>query len=272
MIGDKSQHQRFEKKYRLRNEQEAVAIREYLRSRLELDENSVDQPNYSYPVHSLYLDSDTLYTYWLMVNGDKNRFKLRLRYYDADESSPVFFEIKRRVNKCIFKQRGAVRREAVPWLLEGHLPEPRHFVSKSAKHLVALERFSDLMQALQARPKVHIAYLREAWVRPADINLRVTIDREVRARPECMGRLQTEMPRSWRPFGDQVILEIKFTDRFADWLREMVESFHLVQCSSAKYCESVDAIGFTRLGAGPQPPPSAEDAIHTASSDTAERP
>src|ERR1017187_9594576 len=52
-------------------------------------------------VHSLYLDSDRLTTYWATVHCEMERFKLRLRYYDEDPNTPLFFELKRRVNDCV---------------------------------------------------------------------------------------------------------------------------------------------------------------------------
>jgi len=94
----------------------ALLVRDFVRSYLAMDEFSVGRPNYSYPVHSLYLDSDDLKLYWRTINGDKNRFKLRLRYYSAQPGTPVFFEIKRRMNNCILKQtwrRAAGRSELV---------------------------------------------------------------------------------------------------------------------------------------------------------------
>jgi len=57
-----------------------------------MDEFSVGRPYYSYPVHSLYVDSDDLTLYWRTINGTKNRFKLRLRYYSLNADSPVFYE------------------------------------------------------------------------------------------------------------------------------------------------------------------------------------
>ena len=43
-----------------------------------------------------------------------------------------------------------------------------------------------------------------------------------------------EMHQPTFVFGDQVILELKFTDRFPNWFRELVESYHLMQCGAAK--------------------------------------
>src|SRR5688572_28657031 len=121
---DKLQASRFELKYII-PEETALQIRDYVRSYLELDENGVGKPNYSYPVHSLYLDSDDLRLYWSTINGDKNRYKLRIRFYNNNPETPVFFEIKKRMNNCIMKKRGSVRREAVPLLLAGHMQRHR---------------------------------------------------------------------------------------------------------------------------------------------------
>ncbi len=97
---DNLQSQRFEFKYIIR-EPVALAIRDFVRSYLVIDEYGATLPNLSYPVHSLYLDSPDLKLYHSTINGDKNRFKLRLRFYEDRPKAPVYFEIKRRVNNTI---------------------------------------------------------------------------------------------------------------------------------------------------------------------------
>ena len=249
---DKLQASRFEMKYII-SEETAQQVREFVRAYLELDENGVGKPNYSYPVHSLYLDSDDLKTYWATINGDKNRFKLRLRFYNSHPESPVFFEIKRRMNNCIMKQRGAVRRECVDGLLAGHLPEREHLIARDnetglqTKHLMALENFCRLMSDLQAGPKVHIAYLREAYVPSDDNSARLTMDREVRSEPELTARLSTEMINPVLVWGRDVVLELKFTNRFPEWFRELTQAFNLRQCGAAKYVDGVALQGEYRL-------------------------
>lgn len=247
MAEDRMQRQRFEKKYRI-PESLALTIRDFLSTQLELDEFGSNQPQLSYPVHSLYLDSDSLETYWMTINGDKNRYKLRLRFYDDKPESPVFFEIKRRVDDIIMKQRGGVRKVAVPLILSGQLPEPEQLISHEPKHLAAIQQFCKLSQAIEAKPKIHVAYLREAWIHPDTDAVRVTFDRQVRGEAEPTVRFCTEMVRPVHPFGNEVILEIKFTDRFPNWLREMVEIFGLERCGAAKYCECVELIGEDQLG------------------------
>jgi VTC domain len=241
------QKQRFELKY-LVNEDTALLARDFVRSYLDFDEYSVGKPNYSYPVHSLYLDSDDLQLYWETINGNKNRYKLRLRYYSTHPDAPVFFEIKRRINNCIMKQRGGVRQDSVALLLMGHLPQMEHLVSKAPNHLSAIQTFCQLSNIIQAKPKMHIFYMREAYVSDDD-QVRVTIDRRVLGEANLGCAVQTEMEVPALSFPNQVILELKFTNRFPDWFRELVRVFGVMQCGAAKYCESVQAVGFKKLRA-----------------------
>lgn len=245
MARDRMQRQRFEQKYML-EEEKALAIREYVAAHLELDENGVGKPQYSYPVHSLYLDSPELTTFWSTINGDKNRYKLRLRFYNDHPDSPVFFEIKRRVNSCILKQRGGVRKEAVHRLLRGQLPETTDMLRADGKSLAAVHRFIELTTKIQAVPQAHVCYLREAYVDPVSDSVRVTFDRNVFTEARHEVTFGTAMKDPSRPFGDRVILELKFTDRFPDWLRTLVERFGLMQCGAAKYCEGL--AGLTQFG------------------------
>jgi hypothetical protein len=255
MVPDRMQTQRFELKY-LISERIALAIRDFVSSYLEIDEYGVGCPNLSYPVHSLYLDSQDLYTHQQTINGTKNRFKLRLRYYDNNPGTPVFFEIKRRMNNSILKQRGGVRRDAVKWLLAGHLPEPEHVVSREPKHLVALQRFNLLMSQIQAHPKAHVYYFREAWTSRDDNSVRVTVDRGMHCVPCFTGELETAMTGQMPTYGQGVILELKFTNYFPNWFKELVRIYGLIQRSAAKYSEGITVVGehrFLRSPTGMEP-------------------
>ncbi|MBI1839503.1 MAG: polyphosphate polymerase domain-containing protein [Verrucomicrobia bacterium] len=247
MQDDRMQASRFELKY-LITEDTALKVRDFVRSYLSLDEYGIGQPNFSYPVHSLYLDSNNLEIYWRTINGDKNRFKLRLRYYNTDPDTPVFFEIKRRMKDCILKQRGAVRQDAVSSLLLGHSPTVDQVVSKKPSNLVSLQRFGELMMGLEARPKVHIFYKREAYVSDDD-QVRITLDRDVYAEPNPMFTIKTKVSKPVHSYRNIVILELKFTNRFPNWFRELVRIFNVMQCGAAKYVSSVNELGHRRLRA-----------------------
>jgi VTC domain len=235
---DNLQHQRFELKY-LVDEKTASAVRDYVSSFLILDKFGAKQPDLSYPIHSLYLDSDDLAFYWQTINGNKNRYKLRLRYYDDNPAKPVFFEIKRRMNNAILKERGGVARDAVAAVLAGQLPALDQMASAEPGQVEALEHFCRLMQHHQARPKAHVAYRREAWISSQDNSARVTMDRQVRFAFEPAVLLSTEMKDPLHLFSNVVVLELKFTARYPDWFADLVRCFNLWQSSAAKYADGV---------------------------------
>jgi len=245
MATDKLQTQRFELKYLVR-EETARAVRQYLRSYLKLDDFAANFPDYAYPVHSLYLDSPDLATYQAVQTGEKNRFKIRIRYYsDSDET--VYFEIKRRTNEIISKMRAKVRRDAVQPLLAGAPPQLKHLAKPDAKHFFALQEFCRLTHSLRAAPKSHVAYRREAWMSPINNALRVTFDRDVLCEPEFGQALLTRLDNAVRPFDDQVVLELKFIDRLPAWCSEMVRTFGLVRGGAPKYAKGVHLLGEHRV-------------------------
>lgn len=243
---DNLQHQRFELKY-LINERTAMAVRDYVSSHLILDHFGAQQPDFSYPIHSLYLDSDDLAFYWQTINGNKNRYKLRLRYYDENPASPIYFEIKRRMNNAILKERGAVRRDAVAGVLAGQLPELSQLPSSGEGHIEALEHFCRLMQAHNARPRAHVAYRREAWVSQHDNSARVTMDRQVQFTYDPTVILSTKLKDPLHLFSNVVILELKFTGRFPDWFADLARCFNLWQSSAAKYADGIALMTETTL-------------------------
>lgn len=232
------QASRFELKY-LIPEHVAQRVRDYVVSFLELDENGRGKPDLSYPVHSLYIDSDELRTYWDTINGNRDRFKLRIRFYEDGPSSPVFLEIKRRANSCIMKQRVGVQREAVRMVLDGQFPPSDLVLGKEPKHLRALQDFCRIQQQMGARPKVHVAYMREAYLPVSGNSARLTMDRQVRSEADTEGRLSTTLATPVSIWDKAVVLELKFTDRYPNWFGDLVRTFNLHQCGAAKYADGV---------------------------------
>ena len=236
---------RFELKY-LIPQSLALKVRNFLRQRLELDEFGAGQPNYAYPVHSLYLDSDDWKIFRRSESGHKNRFKLRVRYYNDNPKTPVFFEIKRRMKDVILKQRCAIRRNTARDVIFGYVPGPQEmFAPADPVELKAIHEFMRLQLSLNLKPKLHVFYTREAYVNSYNNEVRVTLDRSVQA----VTRFDGELPVSLKsPFvctgdgsnpDDVVILELKFSERFPNWYRELVQVFGLKQGGAAKYLEGV---------------------------------
>jgi VTC domain-containing protein len=246
MAPDRLLSSRFEMKY-LICEEEAARVREFVRAYMELDDHGVGRVNFSYPVHSLYLDSEDLKLYWKTINGEKNRYKLRIRFYNDDPAAPVFFEVKRRHNNCIIKHRAAIWRQFTHEILAGQVPPRVAFAAYNEKQEAAVLEFIELMGSIDATPRAHVAYFREAYL-PADGNTaRVTLDRAVRIEPQFNSRLFSQMRDPTLIWRGPVILELKFTDRYPLWFREMVEACGLIQCSAAKYVAGIELLGEHRF-------------------------
>jgi SPX domain protein involved in polyphosphate accumulation len=241
------QRQRFELKYTV-HEPIAEKIRDFVLAHLELDPAGAGNPDRSYQVNSIYLDSEDLCSFWDWVNANRNRFKLRMRYYSEGPEFPVFLEIKRRIKNCILKQRCSIRKRAAPAILAGQFPAESDIVTRDEKSRAALENFIGMVADLKARPVALVSYRREAYIDSANEGVRVTFDRDVRIAPRRACDFSLEMNRFVRPFGDLVILELKFTNRFPNWFNDMVQTLGLDRGAAAKYCEGVAGLWHPELG------------------------
>jgi len=228
------QSSRFEMKY-LITEGCARAIRDFALSYLEPDEHDNPAEGFEYAVHSLYLDSPSLALCRATMQGQKNRFKLRIRYYDDLADSPAYLEVKRRLNDVIFKQRCAVRKSGIARILAGHWPAPGDVLDDTPRGRAALQQFLDLRTRIHAEGMVFVAYKREAYITPNSNAVRLTFDRRLHgALYDGSGMLHYNGDRVFPEVGG-VVLELKFTDRFPVWMQHMACVFGLERRSVAKY-------------------------------------
>ena len=198
------------------SEEKAAAIREHVRCFLVPDKYMAQWGVRGYPVCSLYLDSPSLLLYEQTQQGQKNRFKLRIRFYDDDPAHPAFAEIKRRETVVVKKQRAAITREGAMELLAG-MPGSVSILADSAaseRELAALHEFSRLATEIRAVGCSYVSYHREAYCSDDGNDLRVTFDRELQGGGYQRGAPIALPTQVRRPELDGVILEFKFTNRF----------------------------------------------------------
>jgi hypothetical protein len=244
--GDMMMACRYELKYRI-PETTARAIAAYLKPMMPLDRYAQLRPNGEYPITSLYLDSDQLILAKETLEGKKNRFKLRVRGYSDKPDTPIFFEIKRRIERVILKSRARAMHHHVPLILAGQDLPPQKFQTD----MKSLRQFQLYVKYLHARPMVLVRYMRQAFEGEGECRVRVTFDREL---SYCV----TEEPRvrlggsGWMSVPMEfVVLEIKFTSRYPAWLSEMVRIFDLPVSAMSKYCSCVQQSMMTGFG-GPR--------------------
>jgi hypothetical protein len=247
---DHMQRNRFELKYII-DERRAQGVRDFIRPYLVHDRFARPELEWAYPIYSIYLDSPSLDLYNATMCGHKNRFKLRARYYDDRPESPVFFEIKRRVNDVILKDRAAVRRSCVKGLLRGAVPRRDDLVEPGDPAAYAsLREFCRLAACLGATGRTIVAYTREAWNAKDNDDLRITFDRKIAGswfddRPPLAEALRVDRPWVYPPIdnGVGVVLELKFTGCYPRWMEQLTSAFDLYRVCMAKYVNCVMAMG-----------------------------
>jgi SPX domain protein involved in polyphosphate accumulation len=229
---------RFELKYILDLKQ-AEKFKSGLRAYMVPDEHGNN--NGRYMLSSLYYDSPNFACYHEKVDGLRFRRKLRLRIYETDgmltEESPVFLEIKQRVDRVTQKRRavmtyGNALRLCNDRVLPGEVsPEDRDVVDEI---YVFLWQYN-----LQPASIVH--YERQAFTgTDFDPGLRITFDTSLsfQAYPLHLHELDSSLPMMSE---NQVVLEIKVNERVPIWLTDLIKVHALQLIRISKYCRSIEA-------------------------------
>jgi SPX domain protein involved in polyphosphate accumulation len=215
-------------------------LREEFRARLDLDEHAAEG---GYGVWSLYYDTPALRFYWEKIEGLRFRRKLRLRLYgdqaNVTDDTPVFVEIKQRVNRVTQK-----RRVLVPYGRARQLCDDRRMIDYDPSGVAFLEEVLGLVAGLDLRPVAMTGYRREAYVgRDADVGLRVTLDHRIRGRDRDLALGAEGAENRFIIPPRLAVLEVKANDRVPYWLTDMTARRNLSVVRVSKYCQSVEAFG-----------------------------
>ncbi|QEG01685.1 VTC domain protein [Stieleria maiorica] len=234
---DAIQSSRSELKFTI-DPRQATAITDYLGARLRPDPHAVPG---GYPVCSVYLDSADDLLMRQTNQGLRNRFKLRVRIYNDDPRQPAYLEIKRREGSAVKKQRCPVDRTIAATILstqQGAVRPPATSAGdpKTQQQWLAFQEFCRLRDMISAIGTTYVYYRREAFVSPHNTDWRATFDRQLVASPYVPGS-PLRIPTDVVPAGGEqtVVFELKFTDRFPNWMRDLVQTFNLVAGPFPKY-------------------------------------
>ena len=85
------------------------------------------------------------------TTGIKNRYKLRIRFYDEAADSPAFLEIKKRTTETVHKLRAVVAKPAAERLLARRADRARRTCSRMATLASALDGVLRLPRTLACR-------------------------------------------------------------------------------------------------------------------------
>lgn len=209
-----------------------ATIRDVARTYLQADAFGDDG---AYCVTSLYLDAYD----WLLarqtLEGQRNRFKLRIRTYDAYGHDPVFAETKERVGASIVKRRALVPREHASALARNGSGAASATVEVG--DLGALLAFRALQDRIDARPRLWVRYQREAYQSPYGDGARLTFDSALEVQLPCESGAFLPSPTRWArvPLPQATILELKFNWGFPGWMDTLTRQLGLPRSSCSKY-------------------------------------
>ena len=195
-----------------------------------------------YRVCSLYLDTPHLGLYHQSRQGVKNRYKLRIRFYDEAMDSPAFLEIKKRTTETVHKLRAVVSKPAAARLLHGGRLGPEDLLSNDDASHRAITEFCKCCESLSAVGVAFINYLREAFVSLSAESVRVTFDRHIVGHRYLSGYGLEAPEESSPPVTRGVVLELKYNGRAPRWMHDLVTSMSLQRQSFPKYLHCVDAL------------------------------
>lgn len=214
---------RRELKYLLNSGQTAF-LKERLRGYMEIDRFGLTT------IASLYYDTPESRLIRASIEKPEFKEKIRLRSYGtADDTSPVFLELKRKACGVVYKRR-----------VETRLPDVDRFFagagSIGADGQISREitAFRDFYKTLV--PACMIIYDRTAYFEP-DGDLRLTIDHRPRYRVDDLS-LKSPMNGISLLDNGWTILEIKVQDAMPLWLTEILSEGRIYKCSFSKYGEA----------------------------------
>jgi SPX domain protein involved in polyphosphate accumulation len=231
---------RFELKY-LMHHRTAREFIEAIGPHVRTDENA--QGDGFYKVASLYYDSPSLGCYWEKIDGEKFRRKVRVRTYGALPEE-AFVEIKQRYNLSVQKRRCRF---------------PIDFVQQTMRQIVrgsyeggtdpVLDEVFLLTRRNDFEPKIVISYNRMAFFDHYKKDLRITLDRNIRARNLSLDLTKDRLRGQHAIPPTMVLLEVKFNEVIPRWLCTVLNTLDLQIQRISKYTHGIEALHLHQRGA-----------------------
>ena len=232
---------RFEFKY-LVTPAQADEIHKELSFHMEPDPYAMENPDRSYQIRSLYFDNDSLDHYYEKMDGVKTRKKFRIRTYanQPTKGLEVYFEIKRRKNGVIIKDRANVPYEMIRTFRFENLLEFAGDKNFSSQKKSTLEEFLFDFYRLRMSPQVLISYTRTPLVDKITRKIRVTFDQDIR----CLVTNDLfSAQRGRHVLAKHRVMEVKFSGSMPWWLHHVIQKYEIGNEAISKYCLGIETSG-----------------------------
>ncbi len=213
--------ERYEKKYFLTPEQ-YILLKDKIIENIKPD----DYPQYT--LCNIYYDTEDFRLIRKSLEKPIYKEKLRLRSYGVPENDTrVFVEIKKKFDGVVYKRRVMMPVSETRTFLGQENFENGHQISNEIAYFQHLYK---------AKPKVFIAYDREAYRGMENPDLRITFDTNLRYRLRnldlCAGDYGDPIVDT-----DKILMEIKIPGACPLWLSSILSELKIYPTSFSKYGE-----------------------------------
>ncbi len=212
-------------------EQEADIIKGCLKERLSPD---VHAKNGSYLIRSLYFDDFFDSAYYDKQAGTRRRRKFRIRIYNYSDDF-ISLECKDKNGSYILKRSAVLSKEELDKILKG---DCSFLLSREES---VLKEFYLSYTAEGLRPEVLVDYDRTPFVLDAG-TVRITFDEHVRSGFFSEDLFDRNIPVYETLESGKLIMEVKFTEFFPDFVRELLDSPSIYQTAASKYVMCSDVM------------------------------
>jgi len=212
--------ERVEKKYLMSREQYG-AFKRCSSAYIGMDEYGL------HTICNIYFDTEEDILIRTSLEKPPYKEKMRLRSYGVPgEEDQVFLELKKKWDGIVYKRR-------VPMTLK----EARDYVEQGiwpGHDKQMMKEMDYFMKFYRPKPKVWLAYDREAYFGKEDAGLRLTIDRNIRTRSTGL-RLELGDAGERLMEEDVYLMEIKVLAAYPVWLARLLAELKIYPVSFSKY-------------------------------------
>ena len=218
----KNTFKRVETKYLLTQAQYHF-IQEAMRTHMRPDQFSESQ------IANIYYDTPNYYLIRQSLEKPTFKEKLRVRSYVAEPTSQdtVYIELKKKVNKVVYKRRLQSSVENAVAYLEGN-----HDVIQASQIKDEINWFTQIYEHLQ--PTMYIYYDRKSYIGIEDTDLRITFDTNLIYRWDDLSLTKGVYGEPLLP-EDKVLMEVKVAGGYPIWLIGILTEMQVYKSSFSKY-------------------------------------
>ncbi|MGL5440691.1 MAG: polyphosphate polymerase domain-containing protein [Filifactoraceae bacterium] len=186
----------------------------------------------SYKIYNIYFDTIDDAVIRRSLDKPYYKEKLRLRSYKMPlgKDDMVFLELKKKIGGIVAKRRAILHyNEAMNFVENGIVP-----IADNYQDQQVLREIADFLNRYPVFPKVYISYERIAFFGKLDGKFRVSFDKNIRTRRDCVNLYNGDYGTELLTDGNY-LMEIKCSGAVPMWLTTLLSQMKIYATSFSKY-------------------------------------